>query len=53
MIVLCLSMTTAGLVISRDRPTGPGQAITMPLFFGSPALYPVPVMPVGRGPSAR
>jgi ABC-2 type transport system permease protein len=41
----CLSMTIAGLVLSRERLMGIGQAITMPLFFGSNALYPVDVMP--------
>ncbi|GGT82584.1 ABC transporter permease [Streptomyces coeruleorubidus] len=41
----CLSMTIAGIVLSRDRLMGIGQAITMPLFFGSSALYPVSVMP--------
>ena len=41
----CLSMTLAGLVRNRDRLMGIGQAITMPLFFGSNALYPVDVMP--------
>jgi ABC-2 type transport system permease protein len=41
----CLSMTIAGLVLSRERLMGIGQAITMPLFFGSNALYPVGVMP--------
>ena len=41
----CLSMTLAGLVLSRDRLMGIGQAITMPLFFASNALYPVDVMP--------
>ncbi len=41
----CLSMTLAGLVLSRDRLMGIGQAITMPLFFGSNALYPVDAMP--------
>ena len=41
----CLSMTLAGLVRSRDRLMGIGQAITMPLFFASNALYPVDVMP--------
>ncbi|GLD40766.1 transport permease protein [Mycobacterium kiyosense] len=40
-----LSMTLAGLVRSRDRLMGIGQAITMPLFFASNALYPVDVMP--------
>jgi ABC-2 type transport system permease protein len=41
----CLSMTLAGLVRSRDRLMGIGQAITMPLFFASNALYPVNMMP--------
>ncbi len=41
----CLSMTVAGLVLSRDRMMGIGQAITMPLFFASSALYPVSIMP--------
>ncbi|MFJ5265071.1 ABC transporter permease [Streptomyces sp. NPDC088387] len=41
----CLSMTIAGIVLSRDRLMGFGQAITMPLFFASNALYPVSVMP--------
>ncbi|MCD7445550.1 ABC transporter permease [Streptomyces lincolnensis] len=41
----CLSMTIAGIVLSRDRLMGIGQAITMPLFFGSNALYPLSVMP--------
>ncbi|GLY66867.1 ABC transporter permease [Amycolatopsis taiwanensis] len=41
----CLSIVIAGLVMSRERLMGIGQAITMPLFFGSNALYPVDVMP--------
>ena len=41
----CLSMTLAGLVRNRDRLMGIGQAITMPLFFASNALYPIDVMP--------
>jgi ABC-2 type transport system permease protein len=41
----CLSMTIAGLAMSRDRLMGIGQAITMPLFFASNALYPVALMP--------
>jgi ABC-2 type transport system permease protein len=40
-----LSMTIAGLVRTRDRLMGIGQAITMPLFFASNALYPTAVMP--------
>jgi ABC-2 type transport system permease protein len=41
----CLSMTIAGLVLSRERLMGIGQAIMMPLFFASNALYPVAIMP--------
>jgi ABC-2 type transport system permease protein len=41
----CLSVTIAGVVRKRDRLMGIGQAITMPLFFASNALYPVDVMP--------
>ena len=41
----CLSIAIAGLVLSRDRLMGIGQAITMPLFFASNALYPVELMP--------
>jgi ABC-2 type transport system permease protein len=41
----CLSITIAGWVLKRDRLMGIGQAITMPLFFGSNALYPVHLMP--------
>ena len=41
-----LSMTIAGLVLSRERLMGIGQAITMPLFFAlRTRLYPVAVMP--------
>jgi ABC-2 type transport system permease protein len=41
----CLSMSIAGLVVKRDRLMGIGQAITMPLFFASNALYPIGLMP--------
>jgi ABC-2 type transport system permease protein len=41
----CLSIVIAGLVLSRDRLMGIGQAIMMPLFFASNALYPVALMP--------
>jgi ABC-2 type transport system permease protein len=40
-----LSMTIAGVVLSRERVMGIGQALTMPLFFASNALYPVHLMP--------
>jgi ABC-2 type transport system permease protein len=38
-------MSIAGLALSRDRLMGIGQAITMPLFFSSNALYPERFMP--------
>lgn len=41
----CLSLTIAGIVLHRDRLMGIGQAITMPLFFASNALYPTAIMP--------
>ncbi len=41
----CLSIVIAGLVLSRDRLMGIGQAIMMPMFFASNALYPVAIMP--------
>ncbi len=40
-----LSLTIAGVVLKRERLMGIGQAITMPLFFASNALYPVALMP--------
>ncbi len=40
-----LSIVLAGIVLSRERLMGIGQAITMPLFFASNALYPVRIMP--------
>jgi ABC-2 type transport system permease protein len=41
----CLSMVLAGLVRQRERMMGIGQAISMPLFFASNALYPISAMP--------
>jgi ABC-2 type transport system permease protein len=41
----CLSMSIAGIALARDRLMGIGQAITMPLFFSSSALYPTRFMP--------
>jgi ABC-2 type transport system permease protein len=41
----CLSMSIAGIVLKRERLLGIGQAIMMPLFFASNALYPVVLMP--------
>ncbi len=40
-----LSITLAGLVLSREQVMGIGQLIMMPLFFASNALYPTAVMP--------
>lgn len=40
-----LSITIAGLVRSRERLMGIGQAMAMPLFFGSSALFPIELMP--------
>ena len=40
-----LSLTIAGLAMTRERLMGIGQAITMPLFFASNALFPVNLMP--------
>jgi ABC-2 type transport system permease protein len=34
-----------GSAVARDRLMGIGQAITMPLFFSSSALYPASIMP--------
>ncbi|HWG22566.1 ABC transporter permease [Actinospica sp.] len=49
----CLSMSIAGIVLTRDRLMGIGQAITMPLFFTSSALYPISVMPGWLQPISR
>ena len=38
-------MSIAGIVLKRERLLGIGQAIMMPLFFASNALYPVALMP--------
>jgi ABC-2 type transport system permease protein len=46
-------MSIAGVALSRDRLMGIGQAITMPLFFSSNALYPERLMPAGCRRSAR
>lgn len=39
------SMIIGCLVKSRERFTGIGQLITMPLFFASNAIYPISLMP--------
>ena len=48
-----LSITIAGLVRTCERLMGIGQAITMPLFFASNALYPTEIdarLDAGRHP---
>jgi ABC-2 type transport system permease protein len=40
-----LSMIFASFLKTRDRMMGIGQALTMPLFFASNAIYPVNLMP--------
>ncbi|MGI0085743.1 MAG: ABC transporter permease, partial [Nitrososphaerales archaeon] len=40
-----LSMFIASLLRTRERMMGIGQAITMPLFFASSAIYPIYLMP--------
>lgn len=39
------SMFIASLLRTRERMMGIGQAITMPLFFASSAIYPISLMP--------
>jgi ABC-2 type transport system permease protein len=45
MCFAALSMILASLLKTRDRMMGIGQAITMPLFFASNAIYPINLMP--------
>jgi len=40
-----LSMLLASYMKTRDRMMGIGQALTMPLFFASNAIYPISIMP--------
>jgi ABC-2 type transport system permease protein len=40
-----MSILIASLLKTRERFMGIGQAITMPLFFASNALYPIKIMP--------
>ncbi len=44
-IFATLSLVAACLVKSRERFVGVGQALTMPLFFASNAIYPLSMMP--------
>ncbi len=49
MFAMCfssLSMLLASYMRTRDRMMGIGQALTMPLFFASNAIYPIAVMPI-------
>jgi ABC-2 type transport system permease protein len=39
------SLVIACLVKTRERFMGIGQALTMPLFFASDAIYPISIMP--------
>ncbi|MFZ0890004.1 MAG: ABC transporter permease [Candidatus Binataceae bacterium] len=41
-----LSLVVACLVRTRERFMGIGQALTMPIFFASNAIYPIRLMPV-------
>jgi len=41
-----ISILVASFMKTRERFMGIGQAITMPLFFASNALYPVKMMPL-------
>ncbi|MDE1763541.1 MAG: ABC transporter permease [Thaumarchaeota archaeon] len=41
-----LSMLLASYMKTRDRMMGIGQALTMPLFFASNAIYPISIMPI-------
>ena len=40
-----LSLIIAAIVKTRERFMGIGQVLTMPLFFGSNAIYPLDIMP--------
>lgn len=40
-----LSIFVASLMKTRERFMGIGQAMIMPLFFASNALYPIPLVP--------
>jgi ABC-2 type transport system permease protein len=48
----CLSMSLASIFKTRERMMGIGQAITMPLFFASSAIYPLAIMPAWIKPIA-
>ena len=50
-IIMCgicfssMSMALASFFSTRERMMGIGQALTMPLFFASSAIYPISIMP--------
>lgn len=46
MFFASLSICIASLVRTRERVMGIGQAITMPLFFASNAIYPTSILPI-------
>ena len=41
------SLIVACIVRTRERFMGIGQALTMPIFFASNAIYPIRLMPRG------
>ncbi|WP_281170028.1 ABC transporter permease [Methanolobus tindarius] len=48
LLAMCFSsfsMCLASLLKTREKMMGIGQMITMPLFFGSNAIYPITLMP--------
>lgn len=45
MCISSLSIVLASLLKTRERVMGIAQAIIMPLFFASNAIYPVEIMP--------
>ncbi|MGZ5146245.1 MAG: ABC transporter permease [Burkholderiales bacterium] len=47
------SLIVACIVKTRERFMGIGQALTMPLFFASNAIYPLDMMPVWLRTFAR
>ena len=49
----CVSMALASIFRTRERMMGIGQAITMPLFFASSAIYPLAIMPSWIQPIAK
>jgi ABC-2 type transport system permease protein len=58
-IILCgmcfssMSIALASVLRNRERMMGIGQAIMMPLFFASNAIYPISIMPAWLKPIAE